>query len=159
VKDIWIAALNARPNSLGANIAKKVRDGNSNEGKQIKLPELEKFGWNIAGKLGFAYAYKYDFSRCEECRNAYFDAFRVDEVRKLFDSSELRKLNAVRNLFVHKAGIVDQKFIKQSAISNAKVGEVFRVSPSEVSKLCLMAIDTLCELVKFVDRWLKDNPD
>lgn len=157
-KDIWIAALNARTCSLGTNIAKNPRDGNSNEGKQIKLSELERHGWNVVGKLGTVYSYKYDFSRCEECGNAYFDAFRDGSFRDLFASQELRRLNAIRNLFVHKAGVIDEKFISQSKMPGLKVGEVFRTSPADVSSLCKEAIDVLCDLAIRVDKWLKANP-
>jgi hypothetical protein len=157
-KDIWIAALNSRTCSLGTNIAKNPHGGNSNEGKQIKLSELERHGWNVVGKLGTIYSYKYDFSRCEECGDAYYDAFRDDSFRKLFASQELRRLNAIRNLFVHKAGIIDEKFITQSRIPGLKVGAVFRTSPADVSSLCKEAIDILCNLAKLVDQWLKANP-
>src|ERR1700733_6259842 len=75
IKDLWIAAVNSRTNTIGREMANLPEPGNEKSGRTIKLEFLEREGFDIRGKLGTVSAYKFDFCALKDAKKAYDKAF------------------------------------------------------------------------------------
>ena len=72
-------------------------------------------------------------------------------------------LEAVRNLFAHRSGIVDEKFLGRvktaSALAKLHVGQELFVNFEIARALAGVARDFGVYLIRFVDWWLNSHSD
>lgn len=119
VKDLWIAAVNARPVQLGERALTEIPDerkeASSLTRKQISVGLLARCGFDLRFCLGTLLADKYEFTGLPGMRAAYFSAFADDtRLKSIFNKPILNELEATRHLIAHRAGIVDEEFRKKT---------------------------------------------
>jgi len=148
-KEIWIYLLNNFQNRFLNNIIAS----NSDEevegitGKFISISLLGRYGYNVNNKLGNILSSKYDFTSCSGIKKAFVD---LDKTQKnsfnFLNDNNLLELENLRNLIVHNAGIVDETFLKKSAITNKKLGVKIAVTTLEYQKYETSALHSLIKL-------------
>ncbi len=163
-KDLLIAAGNCRTQMIGKSLAQRQDSSDQNSGKSLRLNVLEKYGWNLHGKLGDAFASRIEFSNLGESKKAYAEAFsEKDKTDPIFSCADLRTLHLIRNLFVHCAGRADERFIesvqKSKHFENIKLGEAIHLSTEQARFFSRVTIQRASELFQFVDQWLTANPE
>lgn len=167
--DLWETALNTHPHQLAKLQGKKggkPQTGNDDvdgdgdtDGKNVSLNFLHQYRYDVSGVMGTLLKSRYDFSRIEKIRLAYKDAFWCDfpDVETMI-GMDLYALASVRNLLVHKAGIVDEKFRKNTKsiamLKGAVVGEELFIDGRMVAKFIDETLTSGIALVRAVDDWI-----
>lgn len=175
--DLWIAAVNLRPKSLGLKALKAQRKGQeaATENQQAKgkphtLPVdlMAKYEFDLKDRLGyFLWRERYfDFNNLHQLRATYKAAF--DEAEKWFSDplhEDLAILEAMRHVLVHRGGRVDQFFIdrvtRHPVLSTLKLddrvetlinGQITAAS-AELAMVCGL------KLTDVVDNWLASSAE
>jgi hypothetical protein len=175
--DLWETALNSRPQILlealknqpqrTANEITSDRGLHLSAKKQVidlYVDDLVKCAFDLRGHLGAVLRKRYSFIGLDSIRDAYLGVFgNLPEISQIFDHRVLRSLSAVRNLFVHKAGKVDQEFIEKAAgdsvFSGLKIGDAIEIKERSPNLLLDAAVSQSLDLIKFVDEWMvKSKP-
>ena len=166
--DLWIAAVNERPNPLATNFARSVQ--HKAQDKSIPLTALAKYGdhdFNLQRMMGRILhdEKKVDFTSLESTAFAYEKAF--GRRFAALDSDDLKLLELVRNLILHRAGIVDPDFIDRIAdkglaahpfCAAAKPKETFKVNRAVATQLASSAKDAGMSLLNSVCDFLWPDP-
>lgn len=152
--DLWETALNHDPRVLATAILNN--DGGSSEvtgikGKSIEVFLLNKYNYDIQDKMGTILREKYNFSDARDVKKAYDQAFKFD-ASKLNFLSDLHELAQCRHLILHRAGIIDNKFI-QKVKTNQSIGDYLEMSPSKVVSMNELVIDRGSQLLQAIDSW------
>ena len=174
--DLWEAALNCHPGAL-AKLAG--RDNRISKLAQYKVseddvdtkrefePQLKDFDritkgtYNAANVMGTLLKKEFKFHTLLGIRQAYSSAF-VDNsghIDAALASNSLDRLNLVRNLITHKAGIVDYTFADRvSVISDWKIeheiGKPLCLDGALVKGLINPVFDLATSLIVAVDDWI-----
>ena len=160
-KDAWIAALNSRPFQLAQPALTKLPDEPAIDGltgKQVSVGLLARHGFDLRNSLGTLLSPKFDFTSVSGIRTAYEAAFgRSSELNKLLSVPELSHLEATRHLVVHRAGLVDEEYIRRTGDSVA-IGAQLPLAGARVSELANAAVTAGARLLQIVDTWLIQNP-
>ncbi|MBB2753357.1 UNVERIFIED_ORG: hypothetical protein GGI57_004079 [Rhizobium aethiopicum] len=155
--DTWKTALNLAPANLSAGVL-----GNE---KSIPVAVLQRHGFNIADKLGDVLSDipgKVDLASLSGIKKAYKAAFAEADPEAIFNSYDpaLSHFEAIRHLFAHRAGRVDERFLrrvkKDAVLSAYQVGDELKINGMLVSQLTDAAVRCAVELHSFVDSWLLD---
>lgn len=174
--DLWEAAINAHPHRLSELKGKGKPQGLSGPDtqpaeksqkaeKSVKLRLIQKYKFDLSKYMGTMLKGRYNFTSLNDTngmRAAYWEAFEDDHVRATVDSVELKALACVRNVFVHKAGVIDEKFQEElngvPQLADLLSAGRIRVTGQFVQNLILPVITTCCDLIHSVDNWLICNP-
>ena len=101
---------------------------------------------------------KFDFTSVSGIGTAYEAAFcRSPELSELLAVPELSHLEATRHLVVHRAGLVDEEYIRRTRES-VLVGTQLLLTGARVSELSNAAVAAGVRLLQFIDGWLIQNP-
>jgi hypothetical protein len=161
--DLWVAAVDERPRPLATNFANKCPDNNeNNQEKSIPISALARYGKNdfdLSKSMGtmFAEQKKADFTSLYSTALAYERAFGRRIVA--LDATDLLLLEKVRNLILHRGGVVDGKFEKflqdrhlqsDPHCSGAEKGKPFPINPKVATRLVTASVDAGKELIGFV---------
>ncbi|TBB12443.1 hypothetical protein ELH50_15740 [Rhizobium ruizarguesonis] len=155
--DTWKTALNLAPNSLSAGVL-----GNE---KSIPVAALQRYGFNVADKLGDVLSDipgKVDLASLSGIKKAYKAAFAEADPEAIFNAYDpaLSHFEAIRHLFAHRAGKVDERFLrrvrKDADLSAYQVGDELKINGLLVSQLTDAAVRCAVEVHSFVDSWLLD---
>jgi hypothetical protein len=185
--DLWVAMVNARPESLGKNAflapkrgrgdARETSEEGSSREKGHKKPRpsipfdaLGKRDFDLSHSLGdyISSTDKFNFNRLSGMRAAYTAAFKADG-KDLFknvfcDPSDygMRALELVRNVIVHRAGVVDAWFVKQAAgialWAGLKEDGVVQVGAQRLHDFGISVSDLGSKMILFASDWLTNNP-
>ncbi len=160
-KDAWIAALNSRPFQLAQQALTKLPDEPAIDGltgKQVSVGLLARHGFDLRNSLGTLLSPKFDFTSMSGIRTAYEAAFgRSSELTKLLSVPEISHLEATRHLVVHRAGLVDEEYIRRTGDS-VTIGTQLPLTGARVSELANSAIAAGGRLLQITDTWLIQNP-
>jgi hypothetical protein len=119
--DLWVMALNDGPKSLKKKVAKGAKldpasEGSTQQAKQMPIESLVDYGFDLRKRMGdlFRDLKKVDFQSISSTAKAYNVAFG-DSVKAIFDETNqpfanIIVLSEVRNLYVHRGGLVDERF-------------------------------------------------
>lgn len=121
--------------------------------KQIDVKRILDIGLNLSYDIGKLITEKEDFQSVEYIQKEYKKAFDFDP----FDDTELkelRKIFAIRHLIIHRAGIVDHKFIRDTGL-DYKIGESFIISLDEILDMINFMEKTIIELDQKIDNRYK----
>ena len=110
--DLWEAAMNGHPSGLSDLHGKPSSSSGQTEGKSIPLSQLEKYRYDLTDVMGTVLREKFNFTVLDSVRDAYSMAFHKHskKIEAAIMDKSLDALNKVRNLIVHKAGIVDKRY-------------------------------------------------
>ena len=165
-QDTWIEAVNTCPNPLAERVLEP--SANLKTGSQLKSVSwkvIKSAGFDLTGSMGSVLLRQkaVDFQQLETIRAAYDVAF-AGEFEPIFSAHEeqLSQLEAVRNLFAHKGGTIDRKFIDRMKnvpdLKDMKEGEVFCVTGQYVAQKANTISQCSTSLISGVDNWLEQNP-
>ena len=154
-KDLWVAAVNARPKLLGSR--EKLA------GKTLPVRILQKHGFDLRSVMGTLLAEKMSFDALDGAADAYESAFDGHpEICKPFRANGIRAAHAIRNALVHNSGMVDADFKKQMPATEDGAlheGDEIHLDGKSVSELVDSVITESVNLIAAVDHWLRTNPD
>jgi hypothetical protein len=174
-EDLWEAALNSHPTVLASLSGKprskykaatqRVPEGRSTDSEaRVSFNDLQANAFDVRSKMGTILKDTVSFRSLARIREAYHRAFakQSKSIDDILDDPGLQYAAAVRNLLIHKRGIVDAEFLKQIAsIPNAPalaVKDKFRLT----GKLCAELSDSCrsCAvwLVSAVHAWIIGHP-
>lgn len=157
--DVWEQALNASPENLAT------LKGATGQGKSISPDIIRLHGFDLRQKMGTILRSKYPMSGLSEIRHAYNHAFDADAhaIISAIDDSALKKLSAVRNVIVHKAGKVDQEYLDRTEnigdLPAVTLGQSLPLNGQFVADLLRSATAACVMLLKSVDEWIDTHKD
>ena len=166
-QDTWIVAVDARPVPFAQRVLDPGADlKGGDQSKTVSWKVISGAGFDLRGSMGrvLVRAKKVDFQQLESIRAAYKIAF-AGELEKIFESynNDLSLLEAVRNLFVHKGGIVDEKFVNRvqniPRAKGAEIGKAANVNGKFVSQRAESVLNCAIALVNAVDCLLAETKD
>jgi len=167
-QDTWISAVNACPAPLASNVMSAADSAlkTGNQAKSISYAHFTGSGFDFRRTMGTLLfrEKKVDFQQLKTIRAAYKVAF-ADELDSIFDNSveALSLLEAIRNLFAHKGGVIDEKFKgKVSKITQFKelnVGDVLILNGKYIVTIANVVAHFSESLVTAVDKWIIENPE
>jgi hypothetical protein len=152
------------PRSDEETSPESTRDDNV-KGKSINIPIrfLQKTHYNLSKDMGNILKSRYEFSKMSSLREAYALAFAKDRdsvINAVIDPC-LDALNGVRNVIVHKAGKVDERFRKSvpgdPRFAVMKDDDELLLDGALVESLISPAVKVAVDLIKSVDDWLIKN--
>lgn len=160
--DLWVAAVNERPNPLAVNFAKTPPQGKrKSQPKSIAITNLSRYAnrdFNLSKVMGnlFVSEKKADFTSLRTTRFAYDKAFGTST--RVLANPDLRLLELVRNLVLHRAGIVDDTFLKgigkrfrnDPDCAQAENGKPFPIDAKVVNRMATAAATVGAGLLEFV---------
>lgn len=161
--DLWESSINARPHLL--TMKRKGQKTNTDaDSKMLPILTIQKHGYDLRGKMGSIMKDRgIKFSTLDGINGAYRLAFREDRERidKALHDPAVKALNAVRNLLVHRAGVVDRTFVDQvgstASLSVFKIGESLRLDGDLWYSLVHQVVARSVDLIRAVDEWLVSN--
>lgn len=175
--DLWEAALNTHPQGLAELKGKRRRllkggdeapssDDDTLDDKDgirsVPLPELIRHEFKIEKRMGSVLKTRRRFDHLPGIREAYALAFfkKSDAIDDLLKYDGLDALNAVRNLLVHRAGVVDYAYERKAkylAIPQAPVGSTIFLDGEIIKDMITSIIILSMKLVVEVDAWIDEN--
>lgn len=171
--DLWETALNEHPMGL-ANLDGKlsrltktkqtIDKSIERDSKSVPLNFINRFEFDIRHHMGtlFLMQRRYEFTRLQGIRAAYVEAFSKDyeQLDPIVTSDALDALSVVRNLLVHKAGIVDAEYEKRAKnlrIPKLAVGQLLKLDGETVVGLIKPVFALGGHLIAAVDRWIEKH--
>jgi len=165
-QDTWIAAVNTRPDPLATRILKRNADlGTGLQLKSIPSDQIIGHSFDLRNSMGTVLFRQraVDFQQLKNIRVAYKVAF-ADAFETIFEQyqQELFWLEAERNLFVHKGGLIDQKFVERMGnkpLMKKTIGSSLTVHGQHVANKANIVSRCSTELMQAVDKWLMETPE
>ncbi len=183
--DLWEAAVNAHPHGLAKlrgdwpkgkekgqpegkgplpPLVNTTPLGKVSEEKSIRLAALEDYDFNVSSVMGTLLRdSRYDFQNLKDIKRAYVQAFfenQEDVLDAILDPC-LYHLSQVRHLLVHRAGIVDQKFIDSTRgvpmFAGVEIRKPLPIDGELVRDLVNPAVEKSVSLIQAVDNWLQSH--
>jgi hypothetical protein len=169
--DLWEAAINAHPEGLSELKGTKKPKTTSRddldlkdrpdrrEGKSIGLDWLHRYHYDLRGRMGTALRSRQRFDHLAGIREAYLLAFHrsSDRIEEILNDSALDALNSVRNVLVHRSGIVDSEYgrrTKYLPIPSAAIGTRIYLDGDIVYNLVAPVSQASIDLMTAVDHWI-----
>ncbi len=119
--------------------------------KEIKVKRILDAGLDLSEDIGILIVESMNFQNLEDVQKEYKNVFSIEP----FTKDELRELNeisAIRNLIVHKSGIVDHLFNSKTRL-NYPIGKRLSFKRDEI----LQKIGFIEEIVTKVDSMLNEK--
>jgi hypothetical protein len=156
LKDAWVTAVNLRPFPLGHHsllaLGSDAVAGSGISSKQISVGVLAKHGFDLRDKIGTIIAEKYDFTGTNGMRAAYAAAFDKEEIiDSALSSDELSRLEAIRHVIAHRAGLVDEEFIRRTGGEGQTVGSLLSINGKTLCELIDSAIKATTTVLRHID--------
>jgi len=163
--DLWEAALNAEP-----EISSKLKGpghrkkGKNEPDKQLDLDYIHRYHYSLRNVMGTILRNRFAFTLLDGIIEAYEAAFSKDEteVIDIIKDRALFRLSCVRNVIVHKGGLVDEEFHhkmgKEARFSGVPIGEAITIDGEAANELIGPAVRCGVRLVGAVDDWLSSHP-
>jgi hypothetical protein len=155
--DLWEAALNCHPEIL----SDLSRGGNDERAIPIGL--LQKYKFDLSNAMGTILKERnIRFDKLENIRDNYEWAFgKESTVAESLADKSLDSLSSVRNLFVHRAGVVDKRYLNRTknlpCAPSAAIGTPILLDGESVLNLTRPVMGRGVELLGFVDDWLAEH--
>tara|TARA_R110002051_G_scaffold69856_1_gene125648 strand:- start:242 stop:1129 length:888 start_codon:yes stop_codon:yes gene_type:complete len=154
LKDVWKVSLNKNPEKYFHNITKRVDfsdlPGFSN--KTINLGVLAQYNFDISKSLGDLLSPKFDFTSIKGIKISYQSLFTTKNNDLSFmDSETLNQLEISRHLIVHRAGIIDNDYLRRTKKIGEVLGENIKFSTEEYFNMYNESISATAKLIKALD--------
>jgi hypothetical protein len=172
--DMWVEVVNQRPSKLAQMVIKAQNSRIDSEtgadaadlqqAKTIPLINLQKYGYDLRDKMGTLLRdmKKVNFDNLRDIKLAYKTAF-PNQAEKIFSKyTSMPITEAIRNLYAHKGGVIDARFLKrvakESAFSGFEQGDPIALTGTLVRSHIDAVARCSIDLAGFVDDWLAGNP-
>ena len=157
--DAWVNAVNAAPCKFAVGVVAaqgEAPDGFS--GKTIPVGLLAKHGFDLRHVMGTLLKPKFDFTTVRGAKTAFSAAFpRNASIESIFEDEDLKLLEVVRHVIVHRAGIMDAEFLSRAQGICAVEGEPLPLDCKVVSGIINAGINAACRVLEAVDRRLQED--
>jgi hypothetical protein len=163
-QDTWITAVNLRPDPLATRVLNRnVDTGTGTQLKSIPPDQIIGHGFDLRNSMG-AILFRQravDFQQLKTIRMAYKVAF-ASELEPIFEkyNVQLFRLETLRNLFVHKGGLIDRKFIDRMGNEpdfKDQTGKSLSLHGEYVAHKANIVSACSTQLIQAVDKWLTEN--
>jgi len=161
VTDLWEVALNTHPDALSQLADAKTNDIVETGGKTVSLSILQKYDYDLKAVMGTVLRSKFKFDSLDGIREAYLAAFGKKGMEALHEAladDALSAASAIRQVIVHRAGVVDEKYVRRSAnlalAPKLKVGAELVLDGEIVAGLLSTAVPKALDVLLFVDEWI-----
>lgn len=159
-EDLWEAALNFHPTILGSLNGKA----------KITFDDLQRNGFSVHNKMGTLLKRKeaVGFRTLRDIRESYRLAFsdQYNDIEAILNDKGLQYAAAVRNLLIHKRGIIDKEFEEQTAgfpdvpkFDRKGPPITFPLTGETCAKLTDSCRTSACWLVNAVHAWIVGHPE
>jgi len=163
--DLWEAALNAEPEILSKLKGPGRREKGKNQpDKQLDLDYIYRYHYSLRNVMGTILRKRFAFTLLDGIIEAYEAAFSKDEAEVLavIKDRALFRLSRVRNVIVHRGGLVDEEFHhkmkKEARFSGLQIGEAITIDGEATNELIGPAVRCGVRLIEAVDQWLASHP-
>ena len=163
--DLWEAALNAEPEILSKLNGQVRREKRKNESdKQLDLTYVHRYKYSMRNVMGTILRKRFAFTFLDGIVEAYEAAFSKDgtAVLDVIKDRALFRLSCVRNVIVHRGGLVDEEFHhkmkKEARFSGPQIGEAITIDGEATNELIGPAVRCGVRLIEEVDQWLSSHP-
>jgi hypothetical protein len=159
-KDAWVAALNSRPKALSDLISQPKRTRGIRVNREFQLWELAQYNFDLRSGMGSILSQKFKFSTLSGILEAYREVFGANKaVEGNFDKPGLKYLECLRHLIVHRAGVVDEVFLRRTKTTKVQLGQRHPVTDQNVSDWLDDAFAAGEAILTCVEDWLGKNPE
>lgn len=152
IVDLWTEAVNKHPNPLADRFIRKHQH-------KIDMNHLLGHGYDFRNAMGkiLRQTGKVRLDNLLDIQNNYCLVFDNEWPLLWLNYPALRGVEAIRHLFAHRSGFVDQQFLKLTSglpdIPKYNVGDRFGLDGEFVAKQVDMCIRCAVELLVFLDKW------
>jgi hypothetical protein len=158
--DLWEAAVNAHPQTLARLGGKLGRD--KDKGKTLPMHYLEQHGYNLEHVMGTVLRdHRFSFAKLDNIEKAYRSAFPDGSKpgsEEFWQDASLKAICALRNLIVHKAGVVDEDFLKTRGphpqVAHLSLNERFTPDGLILQRVFREFVAFSEDLMQSVDNWV-----
>jgi hypothetical protein len=152
--DLWVKSLNHSP-QLAQRVISSISSSDDEQSgiskRHIEVGLAAKYGFDLRRHLGSALKKKFEFTKYQGILEAYCKAFGpCPELEQFGD--ELKQLEQVRHLIVHRGGITDDQFIKLSQLK-IRTNSKLRLTLDQVRDYVMTVTLASVALLHTVDRW------
>jgi hypothetical protein len=165
--DLWKLLVNAFPSPLATNILKgQPAPGSDVAGRDqqrsLGLNILDKFGFDLSRSMGdvLVHQRRVNLESYVGIAKAYRTAFGAEFDADLRPEA-LPRLEALRNLYAHRGGIVDDTFVRRmgstETIVPLEAGQEFFVTGLQVQDYMDEVVQAGSSLLLFADRWFREK--
>jgi hypothetical protein len=168
--DCWIEAVNQRPQTLGEKAwfsTSGDEEPEASEGKtsrdSIPLSILRDHGYDVSKSIGTIVhrGRKFKFNRLKGIRTAFTRVFD-NSVNSAFPKfKELLALELLRNVIVHRGGIVDATFLAESKELPIPLGQEkdhpLKISGADAAWCVDVSTESAVALITYVSQWLNSK--
>jgi hypothetical protein len=157
--DLWEAALNSHPHGLS-----ELKGKNAPGEKTVQIGLLQKYSFDISNAMGTLLKETRTFDSLEDIRKNYALAFYTDDAKitEALSGNLLDTLSSVRNLLVHRGGVVDELYLRRTKslllAPKSDIGERIKLDGDIVEELSSAMKLLGASLVQAVDEWLIAHP-
>lgn len=147
LEDVWVTCVSERPGHVPAEMISKVR---------IDAAALFSVGLDARNRLGELLASSgFSFDNPASIKRAYDALFGTGSHPNLAVAiQQLHTLNEVRNLIVHRGGIVDKRF-RERTHYRTRVGRPFLLSERSMVDYANASTRACKAAITFADQWLR----
>ncbi len=154
--DLWEDLVN-ESRQAAQNVCRSEKAQDSLNSKKIDLDILFEHDLDLSNKMGTILKSRFDFTSTGKINAAYDACFGIKKEKKDPSDSVLFQIEQRRHLILHKAGIVDKKFLKNTR-GDYEVGQRLKLSLSELGKYMEDIFEQGFELLQKTEDWLNKNP-
>jgi hypothetical protein len=138
LSDVFVMIVNAKP-TIAGKLLKEDQTKSLYRGKEIVFL-LEQYDYDLSRRMGSVLIEQTKLDDIATIKSIYRAMFgSCDAVEKLNDP-RLWKLYKLRNIIVHRAGVVDELFRRDTG-SAVPVGERIRVKPADLDQYMRLVAD------------------
>jgi hypothetical protein len=158
--DLWEAAVNVYPDCMfeqpkpGSKTPRK-----KPQSKLVELWDIRSQGYDLRGKVGTVLKESVNFTNLDEMRKAYRRVFHDKKINALLKNNAIDILQLVRNILVHKAGVVDAEFVRRADgvpdLQGLTPGSVIALNGEFVALKVSSIIACAVSLIGAVNSWIE----
>ena len=156
--------LNAEPEILSKLNGLHRKKGKNESNKQLDLNYIQIYKYSMRNVMGTILRKRFAFAFLDGIVEAYGAAFAKDgtAVLAVIKDRALFRLSCVRNVIVHRGGLVDEEFQgkmkKDARFSGLQTGEAIKIDGEATNELIGPAVRCGVGLIEAVDHWLASHP-
>lgn len=165
--DLWKLMVNSFPTPLAKRVLAGQpppdSEGSQRDQRSLSIRVLEQHSFDLSKSMGdvLARSRKVNLDSFVGVVAAYETAFGADFDRTILDVEELKRLEAYRNLYAHRGGVVDQTFINRcrgvETLLPLEVEQKFYVSGTDVAIFMDNVVASASNLLLFADKWFDEQ--
>jgi len=148
--DLWIAVVNEHHTTLGKIVVNDKKEQISRTLTNILVENS--FEISFKDRIGSIASSAYDFTGTKDISKSFVTLFKTQRtaIETIFKSSELVRVQAMRNALVHNGGIIDEAYCRMTK-DNSKLGEHIKINGKEFSELSSCVLSLCSKFIKLVD--------